>query len=122
MPKPTNAELRILQILWRKGPSTVRDVQQELGEETGYTTALKLMQIMVEKKLLKRSEENRTHVYEAAVKEGATKKTLVRDFLDKAFAGSARDLVLQALSAHKPSPSELAEIRNLIEEMERKKQ
>src|SRR4051794_38793397 len=96
--QPTNAELKILQVLWRKGPSTVREVFEELGGEGGYTTVLKMMQIMLEKGLLSRNESNRSHVYAAAAAEGRAKKTLVQDFMQKAFAGSARDLIVQALS------------------------
>lgn len=120
--RPTNTELKILQVLWKRGGSTVREVQEELGGDSGYTTVLKLMQIMVEKGLLRRTLEERTHVYEAAVKESETKKGLVRDLLDKAFDGSARELIIQALSAKRTSSKELAEIRQIIQELERKKE
>lgn len=100
----------------------MREVQEELGGGSGYTTVLKLMQIMAEKGLLKRRLEERTHVYEAAVKEKETKKGLVRDLLDKAFDGSARELIIQALSARRTSSKELAEIRQMIEQLERKKE
>ena len=119
--KPTNSELKILQVLWTRGPSTVRDVHSELGGETGYTTVLKLMQIMAEKGLVRRNQDARSHIFEAAASEAETKKGLVGDLIEKAFSGSARDLILQALSARKTSPDELSEIRRLIEEMERKK-
>lgn len=117
--KPTPAELEILQVLWKQGPSTVRQVHQTLGWDTGYTTVLKLMQIMFEKGFLRRDTAERTHVYEAAVTEAKTKKRLVRDLLDKAFSGSAKDLVLQALSANRTSKQELAEIRRMIEALEK---
>lgn len=118
LPRPTSAELAILRVLWRRGPSTVRQVQEELGEETGYTTVLKFLQIMTEKKLVTRDESERSHVYEARLPEEETQKQLVGDLLDRAFSGSAKKLVMQALSARRASPSELAEIRRLIEEME----
>ena len=118
--RPTNAELRILEVLWEKGPSTVRQVHERLGGEVGYTTALKLMQIMLEKGILSRNETERTHVYAAAAPAQSVKRNLALDLMHKAFGGSARDLVLQALSAKKASRDELAEIRKMIEEMERK--
>jgi BlaI family transcriptional regulator, penicillinase repressor len=117
--KPTAAELEILQVLWRLGPCTVRQVQEELGEETGYTTVLKFMQIMTEKGLVKRDTADRSHVYSPAVAEDLTKRGLVRDLLDKAFQGSAKALVLQALSARRTSREELAEIREIIERLEK---
>ena len=117
--KPTEAELEILQVLWKNGPSTVRQVFEELAPETGYTTILKLMQIMAAKGLLKRDTAERTHVYAPAISEEQTKKGLVRDFLDKAFRGSARELIVQALSAKKASRAELAEIRKIIEQFEK---
>src|ERR1041385_8535202 len=101
--RPTNSELKILQVLWGRGPGTVREVYEELDEETGYTTILKLMQIMVEKRLLKSNESERTHIYEAAIPEERTKKRLVYDFMEKAFHGSAKELIVQALSAKKAS-------------------
>ena len=118
--KPTNSELEILRVLWRKGPSTVREVFEELNltRETGYTTVLKLMQIMAEKGLVDREEENRAHVYRAAPSEDATQKTLVDDLMDKAFGGSAQKLVMHALTAKKASPEELAEIRKLLDRLE----
>lgn len=117
--KPTPAELEILQVLWRKGPATVRAVHEELGAETGYTTILKLMQIMIEKGLLKRDTAERSHTYEPAIPEEQTQKRLVHDLIEKAFRGSARALVLQALSSRKTSREELAEIRRAIEQIEK---
>ena len=112
--KPTDAELILLRVLWDRGPSTVRQIVEVLGRDTGYTTALKLLQIMTEKGLVRRDESERTHVYEAAYTEDETQKQLVSDLLDRAFGGSAAKLVLQALAARKASPEELAEIRKLI--------
>jgi BlaI family transcriptional regulator, penicillinase repressor len=120
LPRPTDAELAILRVLWRLGPSTVRRVQESMGGETGYTTVLKFLQIMTEKGLVRRDESERTHVYEASVPEEQTQRQLVKDLLDKAFNGSAKALVLQALSAKKASATDLAEIRRLLDEMERK--
>lgn len=120
IPRPTEAELAILRVLWERGPSTVREVQESLYEErgTGYTTALKLLQIMTEKGLVHRDESLRTHVYEAAVSEDHTQRQLVRDLLDRAFGGSAQKMVMQALSARRASPAELAQIRKLLDELE----
>jgi len=121
LPRPTDAELAILRVLWQRGASTVRQVQEELNRcrSTGYTTALKLMQIMTEKGLVVRDESHRTHVYEARVAEEQTQKQLVRDLLDRAFGGSSRKLVMQALSVNRASPEELAQIRQLLDELER---
>jgi BlaI family transcriptional regulator, penicillinase repressor len=122
LPKPTEAELAILRVLWVRGPSTVRDVQQALEDErgTGYTTALKLLQIMTDKGLVRRDDRQRTHVYEAVLPAEATQRQLVRDLLDRAFGGSARQLVMQALSAERASKADLAEIRKLLDELEKK--
>ena len=126
-PQPTPAELSILRVLWRRGKSTVRDVQEELNRDrpgdspSGYTTVLKLMQIMTDKGLVRRDESQRTHVYEARSSEEHTQRRLVNDLLDRAFGGSAQKLVLQALSAKKASPQEIAEIRSLLDELERGK-
>lgn len=117
LPRPTDAELAILRVLWRRGPSTVRQVLEELGGETGYTTVLKLMQIMTEKGLVTRDESERTHVYEARLPEEETQKQLVTDLLERAFSGSATKLVMQALSARKATAKELAQIRALLDEM-----
>jgi predicted transcriptional regulator len=113
--KPTDAELGILRVLWRRGPSTVRQVAEALGRQAGYTTVLKLLQIMTEKRLVVRDEAARTHVYQAAYTEDQTQRQLVSDLLDRAFGGSAAKLVLQALAANKTSPEELAEIRKLLD-------
>ena len=114
LPRPTEAELAILRVLWSEGPSTVRTIQQVMSraQETGYTTVLKLLQIMTVKGLVVRDESERSHVYRASRHEERTQKQLVDDLLARAFGGSAVKLVMQALSAKKPSPQELAEIRN----------
>ena len=112
--KPTDAELGILQVLWARGPSTVREVAGLMGREGAYTTLLKLLQIMTEKGLVRRDESARTHVYEAVYSEDQTQKQIVRELLSRVFDGSAAKLVLQALATGKASPAELAEIRKLI--------
>lgn len=112
--KPTDAELAILRVLWSRGPSTVRQVAEAMDRESGYTTLLKLLQIMTEKRLVVRDESARTHVYAAAYTEDQTQRQLVTDLLDRAFDGSAAKLVLQALAATKATPDELEEIRKLI--------
>ena len=112
--KPTDSELAILRVLWTRGPSTVRQVAEALGREAGYTTVLKLMQIMTEKELVVRDESERTHVYQAAYTEDQTQRQLVSDLLDRAFDGSAAKLVLQALSSNTTSAQELEEIRKLL--------
>lgn len=116
-PRPTPSELEILGVLWELGPSSVREVQEALQERrpTGYTTVLKLLQIMTEKGLVRRDETDRTHVYQARLSEEQTQRQLVRDLLDRAFGGSASKLVMQALAARRASPEELGEIRKLIE-------
>ena len=120
LPRPTDSELSILRVLWQLGPSTVRRVQEELNQNqtTGYTTVLKLLQIMNEKGLVNRDESERTHIYRAAIPEEETKQQLVTDLLKRAFGGSARQLVLHALSAKKASRKELAQIRRLLDQME----
>jgi len=120
-PQPTDGELLILNVLWRRGPSTVRQVHEELAPErdTGYTTTLKLLQIMHEKGLVRRDTSERSHVYEAACGEAAVKRGVVGDLLDRVFEGSARQLVMQALEAGKVSADELRQIRRLIERKER---
>jgi BlaI family transcriptional regulator, penicillinase repressor len=119
-PKPTDAELGILRVLWQRGPRTVREVWEQLNPEqgTGYTTVLKTMQIMVEKGLLARDETDRSHVYRAARSEAQTQRQVVGHLLDRLFAGSAPKLVMQALAAKKATPAELAEIRKLLDDME----
>jgi predicted transcriptional regulator len=118
--RPTPAELEILKALWEKGPSTVREVQERLEHErpTGYTTVLKMLQIMTEKGLVRRDETARAHVYAAKLPEQQTQQQLVRDLLDRAFGGSASKLVMQALSAQKNSRQELARIRELLDRLE----
>lgn len=121
-PIPSNAELEILRILWKRGPSTVREVHDELKRERdlGYTTVLKIMQVMAEKKIVTRDESERSHVYKAAVEEKSVKRRLVSDLLDKAFDGSAAQLVMQALSDKRASPEDLKKIRKLLDESSRK--
>ena len=113
--RPTDAELAILRVLWTRGPSTVREVAEAMGREGAYTTVLKLLQIMTDKRLVRRDESSRTHVYEAASTEDQTQRQLVTDLLDRVFDGSAAKLVLQALAAGKATPAELAEIRKLLD-------
>ena len=119
-PKPTEAELEILQILWDSGPTTVRFVNDKLNlkKEVGYTTTLKIMQIMTEKNLLARDEENKSHIYSAVYKKDETQKVLLDKFLESAFGGSASKLVLQALGNRKTSKKEIEEIRKLLDEIE----
>ncbi len=117
--QPTAAELEILRELWRLGPSTVRDVHEALRERrVGYTTVLKLLQIMTEKGLVKRDESQRAHVYEARVPQEQTETQLVRDLVDRAFGGSPGRLVMQALSSRKATPEERDRIRRLLDELE----
>ncbi|MBL7691862.1 MAG: BlaI/MecI/CopY family transcriptional regulator [Flavipsychrobacter sp.] len=120
--KPTDSELEILNILWEKGPSTVRDVHEvlERSKEAGYTTTLKLMQIMHDKKLLIRDETSRSHIYTANISQQKTQGQLVKKFIDNVFNGSASQLVLQALGNHKTNRQELDEIKQLLAEMEKK--
>jgi predicted transcriptional regulator len=116
---PTEAELEILNILWAQGPSTVRDVHTLSNKDTGYTTVLKQMQVMVEKGLLERSEQFRSHVYAPRIAKGQTQQRLTRNLVQRAFDGSAKDLVLGALSAQKVSAAELREIRELLDKYEK---
>ena len=118
LPRPTDSELAILRVLWEHGPSTVRHVHGVLAgtRETGYTTTLKLMQIMAEKGLVTRDESARTHVYAARLTQDQTQRQLVADLLDRAFGGRSAALVMHALSAQPASPDELQEIRKLIEQ------
>jgi predicted transcriptional regulator len=121
LPRPTDAELAILRVLWRRGPSTVREVQDELNttRQTGYTTVLKLLQIMTDKGLVGRDETDRAHVYEARLTEEQTQRQLVRDLLERAFGGSHEKLVMQALRARKKPlpPEQLDEIRKLLDKL-----
>ena len=119
---PTAAELEILHVLWARGPSTVREVHDELNaaKPTGYTTTLKLLQIMAEKDLVRRDEKQKAHIYQARIPREQTQLQLVRDLVDKAFGGSASRLVMHALSSKRSSAKELAEIRRTLDEMEGK--
>jgi predicted transcriptional regulator len=117
VPRPTDAELAILRVLWDLGPCTVRQVHEVLSRErpAAYTTSLKLLQIMTDKGLVSRDERDRSHVYQAKLTEEQTQRQLVRDLLDRAFGGSATKLVMQALAARRASAEELSEIRRLID-------
>ena len=119
-PRPTDAELSILRVLWTLGPSTVRDVHEQLNRRapTGYTTVLKLLQIMTEKGLVVRDETERAHIYEARHSEQKTQRQLLGDLADRPFGGSAAKLVLQALSGRKTSAEELSAIRDLLDRLE----
>jgi predicted transcriptional regulator len=116
-PKPTDAELAILRVLWDRGPSTVRQVHEILANDrsAAYTTALKLLQIMTEKGLVDRDERDRTHIYRARLSEEVTQRQLVRDLLDRAFGGSSGKLVMQALATKRASAEELKDIRKAID-------
>ncbi|MBM3882739.1 MAG: BlaI/MecI/CopY family transcriptional regulator [Verrucomicrobia bacterium] len=122
LPKPTEAELGILRVLWRRGRATVREVTDVLNraQPTGYTTVLKFLQIMTDKGLVQREELGRAHLYQPTLSEEQTQGQLVRDLLDRAFAGSAAKLVQRALSATPASAAELAQIKRLVSAMERK--
>jgi BlaI family penicillinase repressor len=118
--RPTDRELTILRILWDNGPSTVRQVNEAMSqdEDTGYTTTLKLMQIMAEKGLVLRDDSQFKHVYRPALTEEKAQKQLVGDLLDRAFSGSAEKLVMRALSAKKVSAKELASIKKILDDFE----
>jgi BlaI family transcriptional regulator, penicillinase repressor len=119
LPQPTNAELAILRVLWRDGPSTVRDVHERLPtHDVGYTTVLKTLQIMTEKGLVERDESARSHVYRTAVPANVVKRRMVSDLLDRAFEGSAASLVMHALTARTASAADLAQIRSIIDELD----
>lgn len=119
MIKPTDSELEILNILWEKGSGTVRDVHEALEhKESGYTTTLKLMQIMLEKKMLSRDASSRTHIYKAAMNQEQTQGQLVQRLIDNVFNGSAMDLVMQALGNHKTSADELEQIKEYLKKAE----
>lgn len=119
---PTESELEILQILWEKGPSSVRSVNEILNEKrsVGYTTTLKIMQIMTDKALVTRDTKTRTHIYHADVLEGETQSSLLDSFIQKTYRGSAMRLVMQALGNKEASPEELAELKELINKIENK--
>ncbi len=118
--RPTDSELAILRVLWRLGPSTVREVHEAMNREreTGYTTILKLLQIMTEKGLVDRTESGRAHIYRTRESEEQAQGHMVTDMLDRVFNGSAQQLVLRALTARRTSPEELAEIRRLLDELD----
>lgn len=120
-PLPTDAELDILAVLWRMGPSTVREVHDALAKDSGYTTTLKQMQLMTEKRLLIRSERFRSHVYEAGYAKEQTQLQIARDLMKRAFGGSAASLILGALSAKPASNEELADIRRMLDQFEKGK-
>jgi BlaI family transcriptional regulator, penicillinase repressor len=114
--KPTESELEILQVLWKKTSATVRDVHEELAKhkDVGYTTTLKLMQIMHEKGIVKRDDSIRTHVYQSAVNKENTQKHLLNKMIDNLFGGSTTQLVLQALGENKATPEEIEKIQSLL--------
>lgn len=120
VPRPTEGELEILRVLWEEGPSTVRTVHEVLAgdKEVGYTTVLKLLQIMHDKGLVDRDESSRAHIYEARASRERTQEQMVADLLDRAFAGSASQLVLRALQARPASDEELERIREMLDRME----
>ena len=120
--KPTESELEILQVLWQKGLASVREVHEELSKtkEAGYTTTLKLMQIMNEKGLVKRDDSMRTHVYQAAVSKEKTQKHLLGKMIDSLFGGSSTQLVIQALGESKATPEELEKIQEMIDNLKSK--
>ncbi len=119
-PRPTEAELEILQVLWQSGPATVRLVNDRLNEKrpVGYTTTLKMMQIMHDKGLLRRDERQRSHLYSPVIKERETQQILLNRFLESAFGGSAARLVMQALGNHQASREEIARIRAFLDQLE----
>jgi predicted transcriptional regulator len=121
LPKPTDSELEILQILWENGSCTVKKVNEILNEkkETGYTKTLKMLQIMYEKNLVERNEDERSHIYSASVSQSDMQKILLDKLLETAFSGSAASLVMQALGNSIPSKDELKKIKELLNKIER---
>ena len=119
--KPTESELEILQVLWEKGKATVREVHEELSvyKDSGYTTTLKLMQIMFEKGLVERNDSSKTHIYEAVVTRDSTQKQLVGKMVTSLFGGSTSQLVMQALGSSAPSQQELDEIQKLLDNLKK---
>ncbi len=119
-PNPTPAELDLLRVLWKIGPCTVRELHEQFSREkqTGYTTVLKMLQIMTEKGLVTRDDSSRAHIYTAYNSEETSQRKMVSDLIDRAFGGAAQKLVLQALSTRKSSPEELNEIRQLLNQLE----
>lgn len=124
LPRPTDAELEILRVLWDQGPSTVRDIYVTLqrSRQIGYTTVLKLLQIMAAKGIVERDETTRAHVYKARVAQEQTQRQLVGHLLDRAFGGSAAKLMMQALSGHPASTEEIAQMRRMLAEFEKGKE
>ena len=124
LPSPTEAELEILNVLWQRGPSTEREVTDEIQKTktSGYTTVLKLMQIMANKGLVRRDENDRAHVYEPALPKEQTQRQLLSNLVEKAFEGSATKLVMQALSGKRASREELSRIREILDELEKGRQ
>jgi BlaI family transcriptional regulator, penicillinase repressor len=120
-PLPTGAEIAILAVLWREGASTVREVHEALGKDSGYTTTLKLLQLMFEKGLVVRNERYRSHLYEARAPKEQTQRQIAGDLMKRAFDGSAKSLLLGALAAHPASRKDLHEIRTLLDELEEKR-
>jgi predicted transcriptional regulator len=119
--KPTASELEILRVLWTRGPSTVREVHESLSEkkELGYTTVLKLLQIMTAKGTVRRNETQRAHVYESCLPAEQTKRQIAGDMLQRVFEGSASQLMMHALAGHKSSAEEIQELREMLDEFER---
>ena len=121
-PKPTDSELEILHVLWQHGPATVRTINDHLGQrrqtEVGYTTTLKLLQLMLDKSLVRRDDADRSHVYRAAVREQETQSLLLDKFVNATFGGSALKLVMQALGSRSTSADEVAQIRRLLNDIE----
>ena len=121
LPRPTDAELGILRVLWERGPSTVREVHEALQLERasgGYTTTLKLMQIMADKGLVERDESQRAHVYRPRATQERTQRQLAGDLADRAFDGSPVQLAMRALSSRRSSPEEIAELRHMLDALE----
>jgi BlaI family penicillinase repressor len=119
-PVPSDAEFGILTFLWQSGPSTVREVHEALAKDTGYTTTLKQMQVMHEKGLLKRSEGQRSHVYEPAISKEQAQARFAGELMNRVFEGSARNLVLGALTAQRASAKDLDEIRQILDRLEKR--
>lgn len=117
LPRPTDAELAILRVLWERGPSTVREVHEALTD-SGYTTVLKMLQIMTDKGLVVRDESERAHVYASSISEQRTQRQLLADLMDRAFGGSPTKLVMQALSGRKANSADLNAIRELLDTLE----
>jgi predicted transcriptional regulator len=117
LPRPTDSELAILRVLWERGPSTVREVHEALTD-SGYTTVLKMLQIMTDKGLVVRDESERAHVYASSISEQRTQRQLLADLMDRAFGGSPTKLVMQALSGRKANAADLSAIRELLDTLE----